>query len=121
MDRIKKYKKIVKETLEEHILLPSPDFPNLQHLLVIDSKEEHFMLFRIGWDRGRYHHLTIYHLEVKNNGKIWVHQLNTDVEIDLELIEKGVEKDDIIGGMIAPYTLAEVNEGVEKVEVSASK
>lgn len=114
MDRIKKYQKLVKETLSEHILLPSPDFPNLQHQLIIDAPQQHFMLFRIGWDRGQYHHLTVYHLEIKSDGKIWIHQLNSNVAIDVELIEKGIAGTDIVAGMIEPYTLAQANEGVEK-------
>lgn len=114
MDQLKKYKKLVKETLEEHVHPSSRDFPNLQDFLIIDANEQHFIVFTIGWDRGRYHHLTVYHLEVKDNGKIWIHQLNSDVEIDVELIEKGVDKADIIGGMMEPYTLAEAEEGIDE-------
>lgn len=107
MDRIKKYKKIVKETIQKHVHLPSPTFPNLQDIFVVDAEGKHFMMLTIGWYKDQYRHSTIYHVEVKDNGKIWVHELRTDVEFDKELIEKGIPEEDIIGGMIEPYTLTE--------------
>lgn len=116
MDKLKKYSQLVKETLEEHIGFPSRDYPNLQDMLVVDATQQHFIFLSIGWHKNEYVHDTVYHLEVKSNGKIWIHQLNTDVEIDVELIAKGVDKADIIGGMVAPYTLAEANGAIEKME-----
>lgn len=66
----------------------------------MDAAQQHFIFVSIGWHKEEYVHDTVYHLEVKKEGKIWVHQLNTDVEIDLELIEKEVDKADIVGGWL---------------------
>lgn len=107
MDRIKQYKKIVKETIQAHVHLPSPTFPNLQDIFIVDAEERHFMMITVGWHKDQYRHSTIYHVEVKDDGKIWVHELRTDVEFDKELIEKGIPEKDIVGGMIEPYTLSQ--------------
>lgn len=115
MDRIKKYKNIIKETFEAHKGLPSRTFPNLQDMVVIDAEEKHFIFFTVGWDRGQYHHSTVYHLEVKGSGKIWVHALNADDRLEEDLLEKGIAKEDIIGGMLTPYVLEQSAEG-KKVE-----
>lgn len=110
MDKLTQYKKIVEEVLQNHVHLPTRDFPNVKDILVIDKDKKHFLQISMGWDREQYAHDTIYHLEVKDNGKIWIHELNTDVEVREELIEKGVAAEDIIRGMIAPYTLEEADE-----------
>ena len=48
MDRLNKYKKIVQKLLQEHKSLPNQTFPNLEHLLLIDAKKQHFILFTVG-------------------------------------------------------------------------
>lgn len=112
MDKLKKYKKIVEKVLQEQVQLPTKDFPNTQDLLIIDAKKEHFLQVTMGWDRGTYEHFMAYHVEVKADGKVWIHELRTDVEIDKMLIEKGVDKQDIVGGMIEPYVLGSMEEEV---------
>lgn len=34
-----------------------------------------------------------------------MHELRTDVEIDVELMAKGIAKEDLIAGMVESYTL----------------
>ena len=59
------------------------------------------MLFRTGWDGERRMHHCIFHFDIKD-GKIWLQANNTDIEIDLELAEMGITKEEIVVGFHRP-------------------
>jgi XisI protein len=42
------------------------------------------------------------HIEVKNNGKVWLRQDGTDLEIGRLLLESGVSSDDIVLAFYSP-------------------
>ena len=102
MDRLAKYKKIVRETLTKHLGFPTRDFPNLQDILVVDAQEKHFLFLTVGWEKDEYVHDTVYHFEVRENGEVWIHQCNSTAEIDRELVEGGVAETDLKVGMLDP-------------------
>jgi len=52
----------------------------------------------------KYIHQVAFHIEVKPNGQVWIHENRTDVLIDEELIEQGIVAQDIIPGMLEDYS-----------------
>ena len=46
-------------------------------------------------------HHCIFHFDIKDN-KIWLQANNTDIEVDLELAEMGISKDEIVVGFHHP-------------------
>lgn len=68
---------------------------------VVADKENHiFMLNMFGWQNGKvYVHLVAFHLEIID-GKVWVHQNNTEAMIADELVEKGIAEKDIVLGFL---------------------
>ena len=56
----------------------------------------------MGWKGYEYIHHVSFHLEIKNDGKGWIHENRTDILIENELVEAGIDAKDIIAGMIEP-------------------
>lgn len=99
MDKTTQYESIILELLSEYA-----DFWGSSHGIkrrVIADKENHtYQLLSYGWQDGkRYVHNMAFHLEIIGS-KIWVHQNNTEAMIADELMEKGVDKKDIVLGFI---------------------
>ncbi len=58
------------------------------------------MLISFGWQNEEtYTHLLCFHIEIIN-GKVWIHENNTEALIADELIEKGIASEDIVLGFI---------------------
>jgi XisI protein len=68
---------------------------------VVADKENHiYQLNMFGWQNGKvYVHLVAFHLEIID-GKVWIHQNNTEAMIADELIEKGIAREDIVLGFL---------------------
>nr|WP_309741124.1 XisI protein [Chamaesiphon sp. OTE_20_metabat_361] len=57
---------------------------------------------RVGWQELKRVYDTIMHFDIKD-GKIWIQQNMTDVDVGQELVDMGVSKQDIILGLHPPY------------------
>jgi len=73
-----------------------------ENQVIADFERGHFQLVRIGWDGDAFAHSTVFHFDVKPDGKIWIQANNTDVLITEDLMEQGVEKSDIVLGFQPP-------------------
>ena len=102
MDTLKKYKTIIDSVLKNHNGFPSRDFPLLQNQIVIDLEKKHFIQLTYGWNGYNYLHYVTFHIELKDDGKVWIHQNRTDVNIEDELIAMGIPKDYLVFGMVEP-------------------
>lgn len=112
MDKVTRYQKSIKEVLEQHINFPNALYPDLRSLYIESGDKTHYMVITVGWDGDDYSHNTAFHLELLDNSQVWIHENNTDIVIEEELIEKGIISDDIHIGMIAPYSLDELQSQV---------
>lgn len=104
MDKKVIYAKYIEELLREHAV-PKPigDWEEYESQVIIGKDNTHFQLMRVGWwDQRRTHHCTL-HLDLKDDGKIWIQEDLTEIGIATQLIEKGVPKSDIILAFYAPF------------------
>lgn len=102
MDRVKKYQKAIMDFLSEqgsHKIYGKPD---VKSRIIGDAENHQYLLVWTGWHEHRYIHRLWYHFEIIDE-KVWVLHNSTDVEVDLELIDRGVAKADIIGAFIPDY------------------
>lgn len=97
MDKIKKFEKIIIETLEaERIERPNSD---VRDIVLSDYQQRHYQLIRTGWETPQnFVHKTVFHFSIAENGKIWLLENNTDIPITEELIRKGISPMDIVLG-----------------------
>jgi hypothetical protein len=105
MDKIEKYKKAAREIVEEiYRMIPQEDGVETQ--LVIDDVHRHYILFSVGWYDLQREYNAFLHLDVKSEGTVWIQHDGTDRRVAYWLIEKGVDKQDIVLG----FRQAEIRE-----------
>ncbi len=104
MDKKIIYAKYIEELLREHAKpIPIGDWDEYENQVIIDKDNVHFQLMRVGWwDQRRTHHCTL-HIDLKDDGKIWIQEDLTEIGIANQLIEKGVPESDIVLAFYAPF------------------
>ena len=94
MDRLDYYRQCLQDFLKGYSSY-GPKNPEVETQVIIDTVNDHYLLFRTGWEGEHRRHHCIFHFDIKN-GKIWLQENNTDIEIDRELEEMGISKKEIV-------------------------
>lgn len=100
MDKIKKYKNILRNEMEHQASLSFGNASDLHRHLVIGQDENEFILVLKGWQDEIYRYGIIFHFEIIDN-KVWLHENNTDLDIGTKLAELGIPKSDIVLGFVS--------------------
>lgn len=61
MDEIKKYKRILRQILEEQASIPISNAPLLAAHLIINKDQSEFILLQVGWFGKEFRHGVIFH------------------------------------------------------------
>ena len=105
MDKIIKYKKIVRQLVEE-IVSMSPEIEDgIENQLITDDEHGHYLYFGVGWEYNTndWFYATFVHIDVKSSGRVWLQHDGTDLRIAEKLVERGIPKSDIVIGFQPPY------------------
>lgn len=103
MDKIELYRASIQALLQEHDRhLPKNNNDDVENELFFDVERDRYQLMRVGWQELKRVYYTIMHFDIKD-GKIWIQQNMTDVDVGQELVDMGVSKQDIILGLHPPY------------------
>lgn len=96
MDKLTKYRNLIKKVLNEYAELSNRQPVNgLETELLFDEERDNYMLFKVGWwPQGRVRGPTLY-IRLRNE-KIWVEVDWTEDGIATNLLEFGVPKEDIV-------------------------
>jgi hypothetical protein len=102
MDKIVKYRELIKGILSRHAELVSRQLePGEETLLAFDEEHDQYIWLQLGWTkRSRTHGITL-HVRLRD-GKIWVEEDWTEDGIATELLRAGVPNEDIVLGFHAP-------------------
>lgn len=95
MDKVLKYQKAIISFLEQHAKIKPANLKEVQNQLILDTKNHHYQLVRIGWQEGKHVHYAVFHFDIIG-GKVWVQQNRTDLPIGYELIDLGIEESDLV-------------------------
>ena len=110
MDKLAFYRQSIQDLLTRyHGAEKSPLEGESQ--LIIDEQRDHYVWIKLGWEGSQRIYFTIIHFDIKN-GKIWLQQNATDLNPAEELIEMGVEREDIVLGLQPPFKRPYTNYGV---------
>jgi hypothetical protein len=75
---------------------------SIHYQIIIDDESGNYLLIRNGWRGATRFYSNLIHIEVTSEGKVWLHQDNTDLIIADLLIEQGIPENVIIYGFHAP-------------------
>jgi hypothetical protein len=102
MDRLDHYRQSLKKLLKDYAdSMNKNSGGSIEVETVFDTENDHYLLLDVGWqERKRVHHC-ILHFDIKD-GRIWLQENNTDIEVDEELIEMGISKQEIVIGFHHP-------------------
>jgi hypothetical protein len=101
MDRISTYREIVRQLLEEYAQYPSSQ-GQIEHETIFDTEQDRYQLMALGWQGHRRVHGCVIHIDIKGD-KVWLQQDNTDAEIAMELVERGIPQEHIVLGFYPEY------------------
>ncbi|MBC6435767.1 XisI protein (plasmid) [Nostoc sp. UHCC 0926] len=102
MEKLAKYRQIVRELLIAHATPNPPNEPNIECQLIFDTEHDHYQILDIGWQEFNRIYACYIHLDIKDN-KIWIQHNMTEADIAQELVERGVPASDIVLGLHPPY------------------
>ncbi|MGD1905471.1 MAG: XisI protein [Leptolyngbyaceae cyanobacterium] len=101
MDKLERYRACIQALLEQYGQVKAQN-EAVENELVFDTVRDHYQLMRVGWNGlSRVYH-TVLHFDIKE-GKIWLQQNTTDVDVGQELIDVGIPKEDIVLGLHPAY------------------
>lgn len=105
MDKTLEYQQILQSFLEECAATPYSRQPELKKQIIADTERNHFQLMTVGWYNDTYTCKITFHFDIIE-GKVWIQENNTELQIADELIDRGVLKSDIVMGFYPPYARA---------------
>lgn len=100
MDKLEHYRRCLQDFLMTYANYGGQQ-PDMETQIIIDTTNDHYLLFRTGWDKNRRVDACIFHFDIKD-GKIWIQQNNTDLEIDQDLVKMGISKKEMVIGFHHP-------------------
>jgi len=101
MANLEHYRQCIQTILTKHGSF-QPKRGDVEAELIFDTSHDHYQLMYVGWNGlNRVYH-SVMHFDIKD-GKIWIEQNMTDVDLAQELLEMGVIKEDIVLGLQPPY------------------
>lgn len=96
MDNLAHYRHLIETYLTEQAAIPF--MPNTLHYApVFDRERDHYLLLVIGRDRQERVHRCDIHLAIMG-GKVWLQELNTDVDVLHDLQRAGIPADELQDG-----------------------
>lgn len=106
MDIVKDYRQILERIVKRHAQF-QPANGQIQTHAVCDRENDEYMVIDSGWnEKGRRIYDVVLHFR-SQDGSVYIERDNTDAEVIRELLEAGIEKDDII----LAYSIFAVSKG----------
>jgi hypothetical protein len=100
MDKLKTYQ-IVSEYVQSHKEWVESD-TRYEYHLISDEQTGHIQLFKTNFDKSKFNFIIVFHFQIKADGKVWVWVNNTEIEVGIELMKRGISNQEIVVGFIPP-------------------
>jgi XisI protein len=99
MDRLNHYRQSISKFLNKYINVWQEE--GIETQLIVDSVRDHYLLLKIGWEGNKRINYAVFQFDIKD-GKIWIQENNTDIEIDKDFEDMGISKKEIVVGFHHP-------------------
>lgn len=100
MDKLNKYRQIIKTVLARHAAQP-PSIGQVATVPIFDDQSDNYMVVDMGWNPTGRVHAVVLHLHLQRE-KVWVEVDGTETGITQELLDGGIPKEDIVLGFYRP-------------------
>lgn len=95
MDKVNNYRQIICQFLEDF----ANDDPEAQ--LIFDSDRDRYLVMHVGWRNDYRIYGCAMQLDLIDN-KVWIQNNSTEIYVDRELIQRGIDAQDIVLGFRSP-------------------
>ncbi len=100
MDKISFYQQSILKILGEYAKIRYANVDG-ENQLIADKESHRYQVMTIGWEGKKFIHDCPMRMDIIN-GKIWIQQNMTEIDLGKELVEMGVPKSDIVIGFFSP-------------------
>ena len=100
MDKLTHYQQIANDIVTD--LATKLASNNIESLLSVDNQHGQYLVLSDDWNGTERNYGPLVHIEVKDNGKIWLRYDGTDLEIGQSLLDKGVLPADLVLAFHSP-------------------
>lgn len=107
MDKIAEYKVIVKEVIAEVAGDDLDPKDEIKTQVIKDDAGGHYLVFSNGWRKEQRVYGCYLHIDVTDDGKVWLQHDGTDEMVAQMLMDKGIPKSDIVLAFYAPFRRAD--------------
>ena len=95
MDKVARYREILRRVIEEYASY-KPANGEIETEAVIDPSRDHYEVMHVGWDSRKSRvHGSVIHLDLIND-KVWVQYDGTNRPVVDELLAAGIPREDIV-------------------------
>ncbi|MEH2452417.1 XisI protein [Nostoc sp.] len=101
MDKIERYRQLIKQILSEHQQIAS-NSDTVKSQLILDNENDHYQLAYVGCQGEKRVFWPVIHFDIQN-GKIRIQYNGTEESIAERLVELGVPPSDIVIGFHSPF------------------
>ncbi len=96
MEKLVIYRQAIKHLISEYAAL-SPSRGEVETQVIFDDEHGHYQLMFVGWERGLRVYGAVIHIDLIGN-KAWLQYNGTEWDLAQELMDKGIEREDIVIG-----------------------
>ena len=97
MEKLKRYGEAIADLLKEYVHEGLHN--NVEEHLLTDFEHGYFQVLRTGWaDKDTFRMGIVLYFQLKVDGKVWILANWTEDDVAQALVERGVEKKDIVLG-----------------------
>lgn len=100
-DKLKNYQQIVRQLLNGYAEI-KPAYGDFEIETIFDTEQDRYQIVHLGWQHKRWVHHCVIHLDIRNE-KIWIFYNSTEHDIAADLVDLGVQKQDIVLGFYPPF------------------
>jgi hypothetical protein len=94
MDKLSRYRQVIKDILTVHSQL-QPVYGEIEMELLFDITRDRYQVLRAGWLQKKRVYGVLIHIDIKSD-KIWIQYDGTEVGVANELVEQGIPHEDIV-------------------------
>jgi hypothetical protein len=94
MDTTKKYREIIKQTIQKYAQL-RPSHGDIRLETIFDETQDRYGLMQVGWDRGRRVRGNLIYITLRDN-KVYIEYDGIEHGIGNDLIAGGIPEDKIV-------------------------